>query len=154
MDNCNLFETPVTYRFLRLEYLAALLVCSGLAALHYREIRWWVFLLLFSYIDLIGYLPGAIAYRLVGSAALPKMFYVLYNITHSLLSAACVIALWAWLVRTEWALLAVPIHLFGDRSLFGNFLKPFHVSFEPIPHPEYERFQIAYSRARRETEGT
>ena len=33
------------------------------------------------------------------------------------------------------ALLVLPIHLFGDRALFGNFAKSFTVSFEPVPHP-------------------
>jgi hypothetical protein len=43
-------------------------------------------------------------------------------------------------VRPEWALLAIPLHLGGDRSLFGNFLKPFSVPFEPDQaHPEWER---------------
>lgn len=140
MDNCNLFETRVTYRLLRLEYLAALFVCLGLAVLHYQEIRWWVFILLFSYIDLIGYIPGAIAYRLTKERPLPKVYYVLYNTMHSILSAMLVAALWAWLIQPEWALLAIPIHLSGDRSIFGNFLKTFHVSFEPNTHPEYERF--------------
>ena len=35
------------------------------------------------------------------------------------------IALWVLVFGWEWALLAIPIHLFGDRSLFGNTLKPF-----------------------------
>jgi hypothetical protein len=147
MDNRNLFETQVTYRLLRLEYLVALFICLGLAILHYQEIRWWAFILLFSYIDLIGYIPGAIAYRMAKGHPLPKVFYVLYNSMHSMLSAMLVAALWAWLVRPEWALLAIPIHLFGDRSIFGNFLKPFHVSFEPVTHPAYERFLSAYSQA-------
>lgn len=151
MDNRNLFETRVTYRLLRLEYLAALFICLGVAVFHYQEIRWWAFILLFSYIDLIGYMPGAIAYRVVKGEPLPKVYYVLYNSMHSILSAMLIAALWAWLVQPEWALLAIPIHLFGDRSIFGNFLKPFHVSFEPVTHPEYERFLRAYLQASHET---
>ncbi|MDJ0677153.1 MAG: hypothetical protein QNJ36_17530 [Calothrix sp. MO_167.B42] len=64
-----------------------------------------------------------------------------------MLSAILIAMLWAWLIQPEWALLAIPIHLFGDRSIFGNFLKPFHVSFEPTRHPEYERFLRAYLQA-------
>lgn len=146
MDNRNLFETPTTYRLLRLEYLAGLLICLGLVVLNYSGIRWWVFIVLFLYIDVIGYIPGAIAYRLAEGRALPKIFYILYNSTHSLVSALLVASLWAWLVDFEWALLAIPIHLFGDRSIFGNFLKPFHISFEPVPHPEYEHFSQAYMK--------
>ncbi len=147
MDNQNLFETQTTYRLLRLEYVAVLFICLGLAIIHYREMRWWVFILLFSYIDLIGYIPGMIAYRLVKGRPLPKIFYILYNSMHSMLSAMLIALLWAWLIQPEWALLAIPIHLSGDRSIFGNFLKPFHVSFEPVIHPEYERFYHAYLKA-------
>jgi hypothetical protein len=144
MDNCNLFETPSTYRLIRLEYLAALFISLGFAVSHYHEIRWWVFALLFSYIDLIGYLPGALAYKIANGKQIPKIFYILYNSMHSLLSALLVAALWAWFVKPEWALLAIPIHLSGDRSIFGNFLKPFNVSFEPTIHPEYKRFLDSY----------
>ena len=41
----------------------------------------------------------------------------------------------------EWALLVVPIHLCGDRALFGNFLKPFRVPFEPAPLPAFVDFE-------------
>ncbi len=150
MDNRNLFETPTTYRLLRLEYFAGLMICLGLAVLHYQDIRWWAFSVLFLYIDLIGYIPGAIAYRFTEGQSLPKIFYILYNSMHSLLSALLVASLWAWFMGVEWSLLAIPIHLFGDRSIFGNFLKPLHVSFEPVPHPEYERFSKAYLQTSRE----
>lgn len=151
MDNCNLFETRVTYRLIRLEYLAALFICVGLAISRYHEIRWWVFILLFSYIDLIGYIPGALAHRFANGQQTPKIYYVLYNSMHSLLSAILVAALWSWLVKPEWALLAIPIHLSGDRSIFGNFLKPFNVSFEPVAHPEYKRFFNSYTEGNRLT---
>ena len=35
----------------------------------------------------------------------------------------------------------LPIHLFGDRALFGNFLKPFAVPFEPHEDPAFARFR-------------
>ena len=35
----------------------------------------------------------------------------------------------------------VPIHLCGDRAIFGNFLKPFSVPFEPEKVPEFAAFQ-------------
>jgi hypothetical protein len=144
MDSHNLFLTRTTYRFLRAEYAAALVVAIALALLHVGEIRWPVFIALFVYIDVIGYLPGAIAYRRAPDGAIPRRYYVLYNAMHSLLSAGAVAGLWCLLVRPEWALLALPIHLCGDRAIFGNFLKPFGVSFEPATHPSYREFVINY----------
>lgn len=146
MDNRNLFETKATYRLLRLEYGVALLFCLCLAFVHRDEIRWWAFAALFIYIDLIGYIPGAIAYRRSKNGEISKLFYVLYNSMHSLVSGAAVAAIWTLFFGLEWALLAIPIHLFGDRALFGNFLKQFNVSFEPVVHPEFLRFQENYLR--------
>jgi hypothetical protein len=145
VDHRNLFETKTTYRLLRAEYFVALLVCAALFVFHFDEIRWWVFALLFLYIDVIGYLPGAITHRLANGGRISRVYYVLYNSMHSLLSAALIGALWAWFVRPEWALLALPLHLFGDRALFGNFLKPFGVGFEPAVHPDFARFQNNYA---------
>lgn len=151
MDSKNLFESKTTYGLIRLEYLFGLLFCLWLLIEHFHEINWWVFILLFSYIDLIGYIPGAIAYRCIRSEgphrAIPKTFYVLYNATHSFLTAGLVVTLWWHTVGAEWALLAVPIHLIGDRAVFGNFLKPFGVSFEPRTHPAFANFQDHYAKS-------
>ena len=144
MDNHNLFETPTTYNLIRLEYLVFLSISITLLFLHLSEVRIWAFVLLFLYIDLIGYIPGAIAYRLAKNKTIPKFYYILYNSMHSLVSASLIAGLWYLFVRPEWALLAIPIHLFGDRSIFGNFLKPFNVSFEPKTHPAYELLKISY----------
>ena len=65
---------------------------------------------------------------------------------HSLLSATAVAAAWCLLVRPEWALLALPIHLCGDRAVFGNFLKPFGLSFEPVTHPAYQELVKHYDQ--------
>lgn len=147
MDNRNLFETRTTYRLLRAEYLVALVVCAVLLVLHRDAVRWWAFAVLFLYIDVIGYLPGALAHRMAQGARISKGYYVLYNCMHSLLSAALVGMLWVWLVGPEWALLALPLHLFGDRAIFGNFLKPFGVGFEPAVHPDFGRFEENYASA-------
>ncbi|WP_367140571.1 MULTISPECIES: hypothetical protein [Streptomyces] len=141
MDHVNRFETKPTFGLLRLEYGVALVVCSVLFLLHLSEVRWWPAVLLFVYIDLIGYLPGAIAYRRAKGGDIPKTYYVLYNTMHSLVTNAVVVGIWALTAGFEWALLAVPIHLCGDRALFGNFLKSFKVPFEPVRLPAFAEFE-------------
>jgi len=146
MDSHNLFLTRTTYRLLRAEYGAALIAAVVLALIHLGQVRWPVFIGMFVYIDLIGYLPGAVAYRRARGGDIWRGFYVLYNSTHSLLSATAVAAAWCLLVRPEWALLALPIHLCGDRAVFGNFLKPFGLSFEPVTHPAYQELVKHYDQ--------
>jgi hypothetical protein len=146
MDSHNLFFTRTTYRLLRAEYGVALAGAVLLAVLHLGEIRWPVFVGLFLYIDLIGYLTGAVAYRRARGGPVPRAYFLLYNSMHSLLSAATVAGLWCLVVGPEWALLALPIHLFSDRAIFGNFLKPLGVSFEPATHPAYQEFVTSYER--------
>jgi hypothetical protein len=147
MDACNRFESRGTYLLLRLENLSALAACVVLAFLHLGEIRWMHFIALFAYIDLIGYIPGAIAYRRRGGA-IPRIYFVLYNTMHSFLFNGMIVALWCWIVGPSWALLAIPIHLFGDRALFGNSFKPWGVSFEPRKHPAFERFEQEFRESR------
>ena len=146
MDSHNLFLTRTTYRLLRAEYGAALIAVVVLALIHLGHIRWPVFIGMFVYIDLIGYLPGAVAYRRTRGGGIPRGFYMLYNSTHSLLSAGAVAGAWCLLVRPEWALLALPIHLCGDRAIFGNFPKPFGLSFEPVTHPAYKELVKNYDQ--------
>jgi hypothetical protein len=146
MDSHNLFLTRTTYRLVRAEYGAALIAAVVVALIHVGHIRWPVFIGMFVYIDLIGYLPGAVAYHRAHGGAIWRGFYVLYNSMHSFLSAGVVAGAWCLLVRPEWALLALPIHLCGDRAIFGNFLKPFGVSFEPVTHPAYKEFVKNYEQ--------
>jgi hypothetical protein len=145
MDHRNRFETVTTFRLARLEWSAALGTSVVLAATHLGEIRWGVFVAFFAGIDLIGYLPGAVAYRRSADRRIARGYYVAYNVMHSLVTGGVLVGLWALLVGPEWALLAVPIHLFGDRALFGNTLKPFGVSFEPSAHPAYAAFEREYA---------
>jgi hypothetical protein len=147
VDGRNHFETRTTFLLSRLEWLAALVVSSVLALLHLSQIRWPVFIALFVVIDLIGYLPGAIAFRRSRDGVIPRGYYVAYNVMHSLLTGGALVGLWALFVRPEWALLAVPIHLLGDRALFGNSLKPFGVAFEPAPHPAFVAFERTFAGA-------
>ncbi|MDX3454691.1 hypothetical protein PV396_22555 [Streptomyces sp. ME02-8801-2C] len=150
MDARNLFDTRITSRLVRLEWAVALSV-SGVAALtHLSEIRWWLFVSLFLAIDLVGYIPGAIAFRRSPDGLIGRGYYVAYNLMHSLVTWAVFAGLWSWLVGLEWALLALPIHLMGDRALFGNSLKPFGVSFEPAAHPAFATFQRDYEGKERD----
>lgn len=140
MDHANRFESRTTYRLLRAEYGVALIACGGLLVTHWHAVRVLPAILLFAYIDLIGYLPGALAFRRAGGRRVGRPYYVLYNTMHSFLTQAAVAGLWALLVRPEWALLVLPVHLCGDRAIFGNFLKPFGVPFEPVPVPAFQEF--------------
>jgi hypothetical protein len=146
MDPKNLFATRTTYRALRAEYGVALVASVVLALLHFGQLRWAVFIPLFVVIDLVGYIPGALAWHRSHGQGVPRVYYVLYNVAHSGLTGAAIVGAWCLLVRPEWALLAVPIHLCGDRALFGNILKPFGVAFEPRPLPEYQDFVTSYER--------
>lgn len=131
MDAKNPFETPSTFRMHRAEYLVGFAVSTALLIWHFHEVNWLVALVLFAYIDIIGYIPGAIAFRRSRDGRIPKIYYVLYNTMHSLITQAAVIAIWGFFVRWEWALVAIPWHLFGDRGVFGNFLKSIKMPFEP-----------------------
>ncbi|MFD3412997.1 hypothetical protein [Streptomyces cyaneofuscatus] len=147
MDTKNLFMTPTTARLVRAEYALGLVVSVVLFFTHLDEIRWWVAIGLFLYIDLIGYIPGAIAFRRKGHGDIPKGYYLAYNLMHSLVTQGLVALAWIWLWGAEWALLALAIHLFGDRALFGNFLKPFGLRFEPEAHQAYRRFHSEFTTA-------
>ncbi|MGH3758285.1 hypothetical protein [Actinophytocola sp.] len=133
MDHVNRFDTRTTHALVRLEYGIALGVCVALFVPHVGEVRWLPAVVLFAYIDLVGYLPGAIAHHRARGGRIPKAYYVLYNVMHSFVTQAVVVGAWVLVSGWEWALLAVPIHLLGDRALFGNALKPFSVPFEPAP---------------------
>lgn len=149
MDPRNLFLTPTTYRLIRLEYLVFLVAAAVLAVMHLDEIRWPVFVALFLYIDVIGYLPGVVAHKRRGTAYLPRGYYLLYNAMHSLVTAGAVAGMWCLVIGPEWALLALPLHLFGDRALFGNFYKSFGIEFEPTAHPDYAAVKPWLDRPRR-----
>jgi hypothetical protein len=117
--------------FVRIEHLAVLAVAIVLGLTHLRDIDWLRFIAAFVAIDLIGYLPGALAARRRPDRIAP-VFHHLYNVTHSYLTLGLVLAAWALLHGgPEWAMLAIPIHLSGDRGLFGNGFKPASLPFEP-----------------------
>ena len=116
-------------RLMRLEALVGLTAAASLALAHLGEIRWPVFIGLFAAIDLVGFIPGALAQARARGERPKPIYYALYNATHNFATAAVLTLGWALAVRPEWALLAVPLHLWGDRALFGNFFKPLEGSF-------------------------
>lgn len=147
MDAKNLFETRTTSRLVRAEYALGLVVAAVLFFDHLGDIRWLPFAGLFLYIDLIGYIPGAIAFHRSETKNISKVYYVLYNTMHSWVTQGLVVLLWIWVGGAEWALLALPLHLCGDRALFGNFLKTFSLPFEPVADPAYLRFSGEFEAA-------
>jgi hypothetical protein len=124
---------PGTCWWMRAEHVAIVVVGSVLALLHWQEIAWIRFIAAFVLIDLVGYLPGAIAVRRANRERIAPVFHLLYNIAHNYVFAGSAVAAW-WLLGggPEWAMLAVPIHLSGDRGLLGNFSKPATLPFEPV----------------------
>jgi hypothetical protein len=139
MDPANMFETPTTYRALRAEYGLLAATSAYMLWRQRREVRWPIAAALFLYNDTVGYIPGAIAYRRSADKKIGRRYYAAYNVMHSALTGALVGAAWAKLVRPEWALLGIPLHIGIDRAVFGNFLKSFSVPFEPEPHPVWEQ---------------
>jgi hypothetical protein len=135
MDLKNRLHTAGTYRLARAEQVALLVACGVLLVWHRDQVNWWRALWAFSIIDIVGYLPGAIAYRRRGGGPIPAVYHHLYNFAHTYLVAGTGVALWAWLSGPEWAMLAVPFHLSGDRGVLGNVFKPVGLPFEPVPVP-------------------
>jgi hypothetical protein len=139
VDPVNRYCTKRTYWALRSEYFFGLVVSIALFAMHVPDgIDWVAAVLLFAYPDTIGYLPGAIAYRRAKDHRVPLWYARTYNVLHSPWTAGAVGGLYALIHGPDWALMAIPIHLFGDRSIFGNIYKMPQVHFEPdVPHPAW-----------------
>lgn len=138
MDAVNMFDTPATHHALRAEYGLLAASCGYLLWRQRKDVRWPVALGLFFYTDTLGYVPGAIAYRHSRDKKISKAYYVAYNTMHSGLWGCLAATGWARLVRPEWAMLVIPLHIGIDRGLFGNTLKPFSVPFEPEAHPVWQ----------------
>jgi hypothetical protein len=133
MDTKNRYHTDSTYLHERLEQVAVVIICAVLTLMHVHELNWWRFIAAFLIIDLIGYIPGAVAFHRHGGGRIPPVYHYLYNITHSYLTAVLLVGLWAIAIgRFEWAMMAFPIHLSGDRGIFGNIFKPIVLHFEPV----------------------
>ena len=131
MDPQHRFHTDETFRWVRAEHLAIVATAAVAGLLHLREVSWLRFAIAFLSIDLVGYLPGALAFRRTGERPIAPLYHHVYNLTHSYLVAGIGIASWALVLgRLEWAMVAIPIHLSGDRGLFGNTYKPTSLPFE------------------------
>lgn len=139
MDIKNKFHTDSSFWLVRAEHLIIVMVCSVIGIMHIDQINWLHFIAAFLVIDLVGYIPGAIKYHRQNGGPIPAAYHHIYNIMHSYITAAIGVGIWAWLGGFEYAMLAIPIHLSGDRSLFGNFYKPASLSFEPVPYAEYKK---------------
>ena len=62
MDRFDKSHSDGTYRIMRAEHVTLVVVCSAMAIGHYSEINLWRFAFLFLVIDVVGYLPGLVAY--------------------------------------------------------------------------------------------
>ncbi len=152
MDAHNPFHTKGTYWTIRAEHIAVLLICTGLGLWHAAEVNWWRAVFAFWIIDIVGYLPGAIAFRRSKDKQIPRWYYNTYNIAHTYLVTGTGVAIWAWFLGGfEWAMLAVPIHLSVDRGIFGNILKPSALAFEPTDHSDEVVLRALGRRGQEET---
>lgn len=141
MDSQNRFDSLGTHKLMRLEAFLGLAISVGLLIYHFSQIHWISFIILFSSIDLLGYLPGAVAFRASKEKRISRLYYVLYNTMHSLISGTLIAALWIFAFGFNWAILAIPIHLLSDRALFGNYYKPFSTPFEPQLLSSFANFE-------------
>ena len=151
MDKYNTFHTRTTYALVRLDWGVVMVIAFVILLMNWREVHWWRFTWAFLLPDVIATFPGLYLYysKPAGAArSIPLSIHFLYNLGHSFVGVAILCAIW-WLVtgRLEWAMLAFPIHLSGDRSIFGNIYKPFGTSFEPVKHEAYDRFEKEYASA-------
>ena len=143
MDAKNTFDTPVTYRLIRAEYAVGLAVALGFFFAHITEMRWLPAVGLFLYIDLIGYIPGAIAYHRSEDKAISKVYYVLYNTMHSLATQTVVASPGCGWPVPSGRCSVIPSTSSATAALFGNFLKPFGLDFEPVAQPMYQKLIAA-----------
>ena len=148
MDKYNRFHTPATFTLIRLDWAILMSIGIALVVIHWREVHWWRFAWAFAFPDLIATFPGIYFYygrRKGDHRSIPTVIHQLYNFGHSFAGIGLFCAIW-WFItgQLEWAMLAFPIHLAGDRSVFGNTYKPFGTAFEPVRHEAFRRFEAEY----------
>jgi hypothetical protein len=114
------------------EWVLLTVALSVAVVRHRADVSWGRFAIAFAAIDLVGYLPGALAQQRARGALIAPVYHALYNATHNFLTASVAAGAWALAGGgPEWAMLALPIHLAGDRGVFGNGFKPSTEPFEP-----------------------
>ncbi|MBN8499736.1 MAG: hypothetical protein J0M19_01110 [Sphingomonadales bacterium] len=92
--------------------------------LTYHAIDWIAFFILFSIIDVVGYLPGVMAARLTGRRQVSAVFVHLYNVTHSNAGGLAIALIYCLLTpATAPSTLAIAVHLGIDRGILANRLK-------------------------------
>src|SRR5260370_22892408 len=104
MDKINRFASKTTFGLLRAEYFVGMIASGALFLWHINEVRWIPAIILFGYIDLVGYVPSVIARK---REPLPKYYYVLYNAMHSFLTHSVVVGLWVTFIAPGWAVLVL-----------------------------------------------
>jgi hypothetical protein len=148
MDKYNRFHTPTIYALVRLDWAVIMIAALVPVVMHWREVRWWPFFIAFALPDVIGTFPGLYCYygrRNGAHRSIPSVIHKLYNFGHNFVTVSAFCAIWYLITgHLEWAMLAFPIHLAGDRSVFGNIYKPFGTAFEPEPHEAFRRFELEY----------
>jgi len=151
MDKYNRFHTPIIYSLVRLDWAVIMTVPLVLVIVFWRDVNWWRFTWAFLLPDLIGTVPGMYVYygrRSGPRRSIPAIIHKLYNFAHSFATVTAFCGIWYLITgRLEWAMLAFPIHLAGDRSVFGNIYKPLGTAFEPVPHDAFRRFESEYDAA-------
>jgi hypothetical protein len=144
MDTVNHFFTPAMVRHARAEYFLGFLSCIALMLIHWSSLNIWVAIVLFAYIDLAGTIPGLIAYHRSPTGQISRAYYVVYDVLHSAVTQGVFVIVYVEIFAWHWALLAIPAHLFIDRSLFNNYPKPFGVAFDPVRHPAIDELTRSY----------
>jgi len=91
---------------------------------------------------LVGYLPGAIAFRRSAPAGSPRPTTCCTTDAQPH-HAGRGRALWAAARQAEWALMGDPVPPLGDRGVFGNFLSRSNLPFERTPTAAYGRLLTA-----------
>jgi hypothetical protein len=151
MDKHNTFHTRGTFALIRLDWAVLMFFAFALLLWQWRAVNWGRFTIAFLLPDLIGTVPGLYWYYARRSGehrSIPAIIHKLYNFGHCFATVAVWCGIWWWFTgRPEWAMLAFPIHLAGDRSIFGNTYKPLGTAFEPVKHQAFARFEQEYEAA-------
>jgi hypothetical protein len=75
MDAVNRFHTRDSWLLVRAEHLLVLVILIVLALVHLGEIHWGWFVLSLVALDVIGYLPGLIAYHRSGRGKIAPVYH-------------------------------------------------------------------------------